>query len=617
MSHVGRGAFFFVGAWLGFYGVNAVWGQLTKPTSPERSFLRNERPEGPARLRGELVVHVAEDEEVPLNYQLQLDSGSIFKLQLPGDLEAAAGSIVEVAGYMRGDSILASCEDLTVMAVAAAPPVVGVRRIAVALADFLDSPARPFTPEMIYELAFNGQPQAYFQNQSYGQLSLSGDVYDWYRFSRNGPSGPACPSWPVFDSQTDLEAIILGSGINLAKYDHLIIFISHPCVERGISTSGQRTLMIGNQSFRISVAVIGEAWQYDEPSTRGAQPFPWTNFDHLFSHELGHGLGLQHAKGYDCGSAPFYQFHPSECFDIEYGNHFDLMARANFTLGLNVYARELLGWIEPAEILDIRTSGRYTINAVNLDSPVKGAKIDLSNVNPPAGTNDFYIEFRPAVNFDANLRRPDLVANTFGLLINQVFRPNSVPHYSRALDVAAGPAAWDDDLRHAALTHGTVLTDAISRISIGPIISARPGSITFDVGIGADQCFRAEPSFGGGRVTDPDSIGTFKAIASESGYLELRLSNNDYFGCGGSNLHLDIDWPSHWYVANQETATTLHEDVLPQVPRTVALPIHVPSKIAAGRHDILALLTNESSGRFALGRFTVVVGSSRPDRMQP
>ena len=60
----------------------------------------------------------------------------------------------------------------------------GAKKVAVILFTFSDSSAQPYTPDYARGIAFtNGNSvAAYYDESSWGQLTLSGDVFGWYQF---------------------------------------------------------------------------------------------------------------------------------------------------------------------------------------------------------------------------------------------------------------------------------------------------------------------------------------------------------------------------------------------------------------------------------------------------
>lgn len=444
---------------------------------------------------------------------LQDDTGRQYSLQTPQPLAIRSGTKINIKKYQYNantNSVIIGNPATDIETIGPQttstvfPDTMGVLPTAVILVDFLDSGPRPFTQEQITPVVFSGQFQNFYREQSYDQTSIAGIVTDWQRVNRNGVVNGSC-RWPGYQNNAELSSLISNSGVDLNTHRRLIILANHPCLSGGLSTIGLTNFTINGQVYHnVSLSYIGSLDIWNQPSNRGVQPFSWTNLDRLLSHEFGHSLGLQHSNGWDCGDQVFI----GTCQHIEYGNGFDNMGglvNGGYTLHWNGYQKELLGWLPPETILTIATSGRYTIAPLETlggSGQIKTAKILLppDPNNPNTQNRSLYLEYRRGIGFDANLNKPWLLSNQTGLMANLQIK-NNAGWNVQLLDLSPTTATWLSDLTQATLNapaskddlralsaivsslSAKVISNQIPGVTLGPVISAGPSGVTFDIGL--------------------------------------------------------------------------------------------------------------------------------------
>src|SRR4051794_26166156 len=94
----------------------------------------------------------------------------------------------------------------------------GPRKVAVVLVNFTNDTSQPWTPAQAASTMFTapGSVNQYFQEESYGAVSMTGDVYGWYTLPMTN-SGCAVNTWASAANTAAANA-----GVNLSSYQHVI-----------------------------------------------------------------------------------------------------------------------------------------------------------------------------------------------------------------------------------------------------------------------------------------------------------------------------------------------------------------------------------------------------------
>lgn len=251
-------------------------------------------------------------------------------------------------------------------------------------------------------------------------------------------------------SSCDIRAIALAaqraatiSGIDVSAFPRLVLvwnYAPNNCGWRGRSTGGARSV----------------TWSY---------VFKWNNL----AHELGHAMGLSHARALDCVNAVM----TGRCRVKEYGDPIDLMAAPGRLGAFGSKAREVLGWTQPGDIVEA-TAGTATYHLVPyLTSPeIKGPRTIRVRKNEASW---YYLEYRQPTGVDAYLgvERPKL---TQGIMVRQA---QAGARNADALDMRPGPGG-DEDWNDATLPVGMTWTDPDARVSI-TLVSADASGATLQI----------------------------------------------------------------------------------------------------------------------------------------
>ena len=528
-------------------------------------------------------------------------SGKKYPLYPTKPIYSPSGAVYEIKGVRLDSVVVATANTQSARVVRDAPPseAVGEQRTLVFLVDYLNSGPRPFTVAEAKNFVFNGQFNNFYKEQSYNQTWFAGDVYGWIQLQKNyDSSNTLCYGSEFLNlNQTEIKNFILQNRIDLSQYSR-VVYVIHP-LAGGCAGIGKTYVSFNDVRYRLSEAKVGTyGYGYGPQSD---QPFNWTYFDYVLSHEIGHNLGVYHANGWDCGANVI----DGDCRGIEYGNYFDTMGYGQSALHFNALFKELLGWISPSQSLTITQSGRYTINPLELaSSQKKFAKIKMQG-----STLTFYLEYRQPVGFDAKLNDsnlvPSLIPNTSGLLVN--YKNDIVPNL---LDMSPTTQSWSVDSRQASLNLSSVnsapvFEDSNRGITIGPVVAVSPNSITFDAVVKTPGCVRNAPTIQSANVGSTWSPGTQKIIS-------FGIVNSDYIGCAGSNFRVDPKLPPGWQVGYSQPIF-----INPSQDDEITTSYIIPST-AQGRYELEVGVVNLSSGLKTTYQFSIeVIRPPRIFRLEP
>jgi hypothetical protein len=304
----------------------------------------------------------------------------------------------------------------------------------------------------------------------------------------------------------------------------------------------------------------------------------------MVAHELGHGLGLNHAQLWDCGAGITFGA-GKNCKERNYGNAFDLMGRGSTALHFNAVFKEILGWFDSSSLRTIISSGRYTLSPYEGSSGFRAAKIKVP------GREDYpiYLEYRQPLGFDASLSNPPFVSNTRGLLVNwkagveETIGVATSRYISNLLDFS--PQSSDFTDFEVTLNVDQRFTVPGGGITIGPIISADAFRIIFDVTLEDVPCIR-------------DVLDNSRSILSsinpgETKFIGEIIYNEDGFTCNPSDFEITFGAPQGWSgKMNLFNRFTL-------APGASFLPgyfITAPQNVEAGSYPVEVNITNLTTG---------------------
>lgn len=363
------------------------------------------------------------------------------------------GAKVRVRGTMAGGTLAVGPNraDASVEAPAAAPAT-GEKKLAIILLKFADTDPEPYTVAQAQGLIFNnGNSVAnYFAEESYGLMTVTGDVFGYYTISVNTA---ACD---YTDVGNKARAAATAAGVNLSLYTQIqYVHNSLPCGWAGLAYVPGRDSWL-NQAMNLRVS----------------------------AHELSHNYGVHHAATLTCtegGVRVAISASSASCSMSEYGDPFSIMGSAS-TRHTHTQQLASMGWITGGNLQTITTSGTYTIGAaedVGATSP-RGVRV------PRGDGTWFYLELRqPFGTYFDNFGASDAAVNGVAIRVSPDWTTIT---QSKLIDATPATATHSD----APLPVGASFYDPLSGVSITTVSIA--GRIaTVNVSWGPDSIAPSTP----------------------------------------------------------------------------------------------------------------------------
>jgi hypothetical protein len=486
------------------------------------------------------------DGEGGQTYFLNVGEERIELVFSEGNPKPGVGSRLRFTGRLRGGRL--NVEDGEVVQAVAANSAMGEQRQLLMLFNFQDQPNnKPWTASFIQNLLFN-QVNQYYQEVSYGQTWITGDMVGWYTIPVNSTD---CSANRTVAAENGARAL----GYNPDNYSHKIyIYPSSSCGSSG-GTTWVSTDSSGN--VRTWIYISGSATSY------------------ILTHEFGHSLGFRHSNSLSCGGVIF----GAGCSHVEYGDNYDVMGYYNNGI-VNSYHRDLAQWLGP-RIQTVTSDGTYTLTPTAVaDSGLKAIRIPRVYDPVTNSTTYFYVEYRQPVGYDSFLSSYPGVTN--GVLIHQGTIGNDVNKIgfgSELLDATPTIAGANQ-----ALGVGQSFTDSTIPMTL-TVLSANSGGVTVSVQLSAPTCAPANPNVASTPSTSsPVAPGTLVPYT-------VTVTNNDSSSCGSATFDLQATVPSGWTASF--TNPTL--SVSAGASASTTLTVRSPLSAGNGSYNVGLTVTNTAS----------------------
>ncbi|MDQ3014868.1 MAG: hypothetical protein M3Q73_03320 [bacterium] len=426
------------------------------------------------------VLHVDnfEHPEHSKNNYFIHDNGKNLSLNISNPPNIISGTKMNIKGYQIDSTVAANSGD-TLTVQGGVPNGLGVKKTAVLLVSFLDSPAPPFSKDTARSMVFSSDRQfvPFFKENSYGKVSFSGEVYGWHTIPRNGQD--ACSGSKITDNITegDIDRIGRQYGVSFSSYDEIVIFFNRrTCAqyEHSYGTIGKWSVAFPEYKAQWAIAWVN-AWV---SRTTNISSFHWSNFDRTLSHEVGHNLGLPHANGIDCGTKSVPGANTT-CSYVSYGNYYDTMGQGKYAAHFNSRYKEYIGWTPPASTKTITSSGTYRLYPLE-QSPT--GRITTAKIYNSKGVMVYYLEYRKPIGYDRLLTGVStaVASNQKGLMA--LYKSDFY------VDLKPTSESWQNDIMNSSLNLGNIpFYDTANGITIGPVRAVTDSYIEFEVKVGTAQ----------------------------------------------------------------------------------------------------------------------------------
>lgn len=317
-------------------------------------------------------------------YALVTENGERISLfpALGADEDLISGARVRVSGYRIDDMVIfdgSNAENVKTeqdifgwvnTASAAVADAMGDQKTAVLLVNFQNTAQPSLTKATVQDLLFN-QANSYFNEISYGKTGFSGDIFGWYTI----PINQTCNY--ILAQGAAVQAADL--DVNFTQYSRLVIIapFGPTCTFGGRSSLGKISVSTSDGVAQMSVASLLTS-----------------NFTlHTAGHELGHGLGVEHANFLNCGTVSSSS---SGCMNVEYGNPYSIMGESAKMGHPDAFHKEYIGWFNAPNITTVTNNGTYVL------APIETVSSGLQALKIPRGQNAYlFAEYRQPIGVDA------------------------------------------------------------------------------------------------------------------------------------------------------------------------------------------------------------------------
>ncbi|WP_440878571.1 Ig-like domain-containing protein [Vibrio natriegens] len=418
------------------------------------------------------------------------------------------------------------------------PNTLGEQATLVMLVNFQDDVQEPWTVEEVTDLVF-GSVNDFYRENSNDQTWFAGDVQGYYTL----PINSVCDTAQIYTATKEIAA---SNNLDIDSYSRLVFVFPQisDCGWTGKGTVGgtpSRTWVNGSLTLRT------------------------------VAHELGHNLGLHHAKKLECGVDVIN----GDCYTIEYGDSLEIMGTPGFTGHFNAFNKDSLGWFSTdsssiaGKIVEATTDGSYVLEPYEVTpaGEAKAVKIQRG-VDATSGQKLwYYLEYRQPTGFDSYLGSYPALTSGVTMRLGTESDMNS----SQLIDLT--PASQITDWNDSALSVGSSYTDADAGITITTEWADSSGA-SVHVSFAEPTCTQLEPTIS---VTSNQS--TAIVPGSQQSYT-VSVTNNDSDSCSSSNFLIEAEAPAGW------TTTEATIDLAPGASDTVTLDVTSDELATDGTYTI-------------------------------
>jgi hypothetical protein len=442
---------------------------------------------GSDELEGALEVYVAhfDDGTAKTTYELVTDLGARRELSFPADPLLATGDLVHVTGVDDGGAPFAvSSFSLLNDDDEGTPSIQALTnnatrqtgRVAALLVNWTAPDA--LTAAQLKSNLFTSTTSAaeFHKEVSYNLNQLNGDVFGWLTV-------PAMTNCDTKTLATNAQAAAKAAGIDLTAYGQVAYYFpqTSQCAWSGLAYVGRPK------------SPARESW-FNGSSGCG-----------VLAHELGHNIGAQHARSYDCGAGTLAA--AASCTYSEYGDPYDVMGGGQCAHPSS-YLKSAEGWFGGCNVVTATASGSFDVTPLELPANgLQALRVPMDASLCPTGLTScyYYIDYRQALGkFDST--RAATSGMFQGVLVHVGsavdFTGNGRPQVPYLLDMT--PGSRSSDFQDAALGVGKTFTDSTGvsiRVDALSSSAARVSVTLPGGGAGAPTCVDGT-TYGAGSAVD-------------------------------------------------------------------------------------------------------------------
>lgn len=467
--------------------------------------------------RAELQYFI-EDKQSKKRYRLQ------FKDTPSGHLRT--GMTLTARGKAKGKELLLAADGISTESTETLLPsitmVAGEQRALVMVGDFNDLSVACSVDEIrdiMFTDSANNHVDALYQEMSQGAVTFSGDV-----------SGPYTIDYSSTDTVCDtagwasaLDAAAMAQGFDLSTYTRRVYVLpsENSCGGSGLGTLGGDP----SRAWVLRCDVAG-----------------------VYSHELGHNLGMNHA------STP----------TSVYGDTSDGMGSATYLRKINAPHQEQMGWVPAYQIVEVTQSGTHDIAPLAID-PALALAPQMLKIAKPDTLDYYYLSYRQPLGFDTN------ISPTY--------------HNSISIHTYTGDGSASRTFLLEILQDGESYTDGLNGLSVSQV-SHTSDYVTVEIQLDAPP----PPTCSVGTPQVSLSPSSQSASAGAALNYIVSITNNDDSNCADSTFVLNGSIPADWTASLSPSTLSL----APGLTGTASLTVTSSTTAAANIYGVGVNATDSS-----------------------